>query len=362
MRTSATGRSGSPSMSTCACSVPVTRSRTCATCSPTISSPTASGCWLRTSILRFVETLAERLAASIVAHPRVASVTVRVEKLEVGPGGVGRGDHARAANRSRRRCTSSIRSPRARATRKPAVEFAAPLTDRQAGRELRLLASSQGLAGGDRVLRRPVVLVPGGGPFADAVRRAQAAMGFGDTAAHHMALLAMEQYGCALTYGWRPFEARYGPRRISTVLRARDVPVWSPAAMALGAEDIPPSWEATSDSLAAWLAGRLGATRSARQACPRPVRLAALDGLVAQGVVDPLLHVSFGERGRSLHCSGPAGHATAAAAIRKGVPAGSRSTCVSGTPGRYNFSIMAKVKTPRWGWRSRDRDISSRNA
>jgi dihydroneopterin aldolase len=37
----------------------------------------------------FVETLAERLAASIVAHPRVASVTVRVEKLEVGPGGVG---------------------------------------------------------------------------------------------------------------------------------------------------------------------------------------------------------------------------------------------------------------------------------
>jgi (5-formylfuran-3-yl)methyl phosphate synthase len=37
----------------------------------------------------FVETLAERLAASIVAHPQVANVTVRVEKLEVGPGGVG---------------------------------------------------------------------------------------------------------------------------------------------------------------------------------------------------------------------------------------------------------------------------------
>ncbi len=39
-----------------------------------------------------------------------------------------------------------------------------------------------------------VVLVPGGGPFADTVRSAQAAMGFDDLAAHRMALLAMAQY------------------------------------------------------------------------------------------------------------------------------------------------------------------------
>jgi dihydroneopterin aldolase len=36
-----------------------------------------------------VETLAERIAALILGHPRVASVTVRVEKLDVGPGSVG---------------------------------------------------------------------------------------------------------------------------------------------------------------------------------------------------------------------------------------------------------------------------------
>lgn len=36
-----------------------------------------------------VETLAERLAALILTHPRVTSVTIRVEKLEVGPGGTG---------------------------------------------------------------------------------------------------------------------------------------------------------------------------------------------------------------------------------------------------------------------------------
>src|ERR1043166_2960077 len=43
-----------------------------------------------------------------------------------------------------------------------------------------------------------VAIVPGGGPFADAVRAAQAKMGFDDVAAHHMAVLAMEQYGRAL--------------------------------------------------------------------------------------------------------------------------------------------------------------------
>jgi FolB domain-containing protein len=36
-----------------------------------------------------VETLAERIAAVVLAHPRVVSATVRVEKLNVGPGSVG---------------------------------------------------------------------------------------------------------------------------------------------------------------------------------------------------------------------------------------------------------------------------------
>jgi len=37
----------------------------------------------------FVETLAERIAALVLSHQRVATVTVRVEKLEIGPAGVG---------------------------------------------------------------------------------------------------------------------------------------------------------------------------------------------------------------------------------------------------------------------------------
>ena len=39
--------------------------------------------------IHLVETLAERIAAMVLAHPQIVSVTVRVEKLEVGPGAVG---------------------------------------------------------------------------------------------------------------------------------------------------------------------------------------------------------------------------------------------------------------------------------
>ena len=104
-----------------------------------------------------------------------------------------------------------------------------------------------------------VVVVPGGGPFADAVRDAQPKIGFSDNAAHHMALLAMEQYGCALASLNGIFVLADSPAAIRQALDAAKVPVWMPSRMALAAEDIPASWEVTSDSLAAWLAGRLSA-------------------------------------------------------------------------------------------------------
>jgi dihydroneopterin aldolase len=36
--------------------------------------------------IAFVETLAERIAALILTYPRVAGVTVRIEKLDIGAG------------------------------------------------------------------------------------------------------------------------------------------------------------------------------------------------------------------------------------------------------------------------------------
>jgi dihydroneopterin aldolase len=105
------------------------------------------------------------------------------------------------------------------------------------------------------------VIVPGGGPFADAVRAAQAQMGFDDRAAHRMALLAMEQYGCAIKSRHEALSLADSLDSIGRGLAAGQVPVWLPTPMALGAADIPQSWDVTSDSLAAWLAGKIGAER-----------------------------------------------------------------------------------------------------
>ncbi len=132
-----------------------------------------------------------------------------------------------------------------------------------------------------------IVLVPGGGPFADVVRSTQSEIGFDDRAAHHMALLAMEQYGRALL----SFDELLAPAdstdAIQRALTAGRVPVWMPSRMAIDAPDLAPSWDVTSDSLAAWLTSRIGA---ARLFLVKHVALSAArmrcDDLAANGVVD----------------------------------------------------------------------------
>ncbi len=133
-----------------------------------------------------------------------------------------------------------------------------------------------------------IVVAPGGGPFADVVRRAQASMGFDDSAAHAMALMAMAQFGRALQSLNPAFRVTGSRSAISRALEDGKVPVWSPGPMTRTAA-LPELWELTSDSLAAWLAGALGAGRLVLVKHGR-FAAAAFDArdLAAQGVVDPL--------------------------------------------------------------------------
>lgn len=105
------------------------------------------------------------------------------------------------------------------------------------------------------------VLVAGGGRFADAVREAQRAHGISDQAAHRMALLAMEQ--CALMLA--DIEPALAPcadiGEMERAIGRGGIPVWLPCDMALSTPSIAASWDVTSDSLAAWLARRLGACK-----------------------------------------------------------------------------------------------------
>ena len=131
------------------------------------------------------------------------------------------------------------------------------------------------------------VIVPGGGPFADVVRAAQAQMGFDDCAAHRMGLLAMEQYGCAIKSLNEKLSLADSPDSIRRSLNNNQIPVWPSSRMALGVTDIPQSWDVTSDSLAAWLAGKIGAERLLLVKHIEPARgtVRAVD-LAARDIVD----------------------------------------------------------------------------
>jgi aspartokinase-like uncharacterized kinase len=107
----------------------------------------------------------------------------------------------------------------------------------------------------------PIVVVPGGGALADEVRACQGRLGFGDRAAHRMALLAMDQLAWAIAGLRQGFEVGATEQDLRAALDRRSVAVWAPYAAIAGRTDIEESWRLTSDSLALWLAARLGAGR-----------------------------------------------------------------------------------------------------
>lgn len=104
-----------------------------------------------------------------------------------------------------------------------------------------------------------VIIVPGGGLFADAVRKAQSQSNISDTTAHQLAVLAMDQFGLLLA-GMNPGLATASSELeiAERTWQHRGI-VWLPSKMVLADDTIPQNWQVTSDSLSAWLANKVGA-------------------------------------------------------------------------------------------------------
>ena len=133
-----------------------------------------------------------------------------------------------------------------------------------------------------------VVLVPGGGPWADEVREAQKREGFDDGVAHGKALRAMEQYGQMLIGIQSGLVAAASMEAIRRVLGQGEIPVWMPYDMVVADPAIPESWDVTSDSLAAWLARQMNASalllvKSLKIDGPQP----GIEDLMRRGWIDP---------------------------------------------------------------------------
>ncbi len=131
-----------------------------------------------------------------------------------------------------------------------------------------------------------VVIVPGGGDFADKVRQYQAEWHFNDLAAHNMCLLAMTQYALLMQGLLPELVLASSEAKIRRALRDGRVAIWVPTALMRDTPDSMSNWDTTSDSLAAWLSTMLNAERLMLvKSCPIDVD-EPLESLAANGIVD----------------------------------------------------------------------------
>ena len=145
------------------------------------------------------------------------------------------------------------RSLRAPANLAPEADTARPIVVKLGGSVVR---SGELAAWLDAIAdaRVPIVVVPGGGALADEVRACQSRLGFGDAAAHRMALLAMDQLAWAVAGLRQGFTVGATEAELRDALARGNVAVWAPYAAIAGRSDLEESWRLTSDSLALWLA------------------------------------------------------------------------------------------------------------
>jgi 5-(aminomethyl)-3-furanmethanol phosphate kinase len=105
------------------------------------------------------------------------------------------------------------------------------------------------------------LIVPGGGPFADVVRSVHEAHTLAPDDAHWMAILGMDQYAILLASRIRNAELVHRRGEIARATARGKVPVLAPYRWLREVDPLPHSWDVTSDSIAAWVAARIGARR-----------------------------------------------------------------------------------------------------
>ncbi len=128
-----------------------------------------------------------------------------------------------------------------------------------------------------------VVIVAGGGVFADQVRLMQKQWHYNDRIAHEMAILAMQQTAL-LFHGIYPDLKILDS--IDAISQQPQTVIWSPLIAELDQDNVPASWDVTSDSLAAWLAGKLNADKLILVKSAEISPHWDIETLIAKGIID----------------------------------------------------------------------------
>jgi len=102
-----------------------------------------------------------------------------------------------------------------------------------------------------------IVVVPGGGRFADVVRDFDKRFTLAGAISHRMAILGMDQFGLLLSQIIPNSCATYLLSDAKQLSEIRVVPIFLPSRLMFKEDPLENSWDVTSDSIAAYVAGRL---------------------------------------------------------------------------------------------------------
>jgi hypothetical protein len=103
-----------------------------------------------------------------------------------------------------------------------------------------------------------LIVVPGGGEFVDVVRSLDKRFSLSCEVAHRMAILGMDQYGLLLSDLILNSVKVRNLEEINCFLDSGRLPVFLPSNLMLKEDPLKNSWDITSDSIAVYLARRLG--------------------------------------------------------------------------------------------------------
>jgi aspartokinase-like uncharacterized kinase len=106
-----------------------------------------------------------------------------------------------------------------------------------------------------------LVVVPGGGRFADVVRDFDRRFSLPRDVSHWMAILGMDQFGLLLSYVTPGSIVARKLEDLEKTTAMGKVPVFLPYHLMMEEDPLENSWDVTSDSIAAYVAKRLGAAK-----------------------------------------------------------------------------------------------------